>query len=82
MLIKKLCCFVCFLLLSFIAAVCLKNAFGKKTLMTKDESIAKNVILCHVHILHNPRSSFYLYLLRSSFNLLFVILVYPQIRNL
>lgn len=31
-----------------------KNAFGKKTFMTKDESIAKNVILCHVHILHNP----------------------------
>ena len=31
-----------------------KMLFVKKTLMTKDESIAKNVILCHVHILNNP----------------------------
>ena len=33
MLIKKLCCFVCFLLLSFIAAVCLKKMlFVKKNI--------------------------------------------------
>lgn len=47
-----------FCLFSFIVVysrrLSLKMLFGKKTLMTKDESIAKNVILCHVHILHNP----------------------------
>ena len=47
-----------FYLFSFIVVysrrLSLKMLFGKKTLMTKDEFIAKNVILCHVHFLHNP----------------------------
>ena len=47
-----------FCLFSFIVVivvVCLKKCFWvKKTLMTNDEAIEKNVILCHVYILHNP----------------------------